>query len=141
MVQPIPSALGLGVGRVLFRFLACLSALPTADARGEDVTTLEPVIVTGTAHPTQLHHVTQSITILEETQFSAWRPNRIATLLQSVPGLYIDEMGTRGSISSLYIRGADPNFTLILLDGIPLNDSTNQRGGSVDLSTLPIERI
>lgn len=141
MVHPILSALGLGAGRVLFRLLACLSALSTADALGEEVTTLEPVVVTGTAHPTQLHHVTQSITILEETQFSAWQPNRIATLLQSVPGLYIDEMGTRGSISSLYIRGADPNFTLILLDGIPLNDSTNQRGGSVDLSTLPIERI
>ena len=28
-----------------------------------------------------------------------------------------------------------------MLDGIPLNDSTNQRGGSVDLSTIPIDQI
>ncbi len=50
-------------------------------------------------------------------------------------------MGGRGGISSIYLRGADPNFTLIMLDGIPLNDSTDQRGGSVDLSTIPIEQI
>lgn len=129
------------MGRILLSLLACASFLALDHALGSEVTTLEPVVVTGTAQPTQLHQVTQSITILEEKQFSSWQPNRAATLLQSIPGIHIDETGTRGGISSLYIRGADPNFTLILLDGIPLNDSTNQRGGSVDLSTLPIERI
>ncbi|MDR4494576.1 MAG: TonB-dependent receptor plug domain-containing protein [Nitrospirales bacterium] len=129
------------MARVLCLLLACMGLFSPVYALESEVTTLEPVVVTGTAHPTQLHQVTQSITILEEKQFSSWQPNRAATLLQSIPGIHIDETGTRGGISSLYIRGADPNFTLILLDGIPLNDSTNQRGGSVDLSTLPIERI
>ncbi|MGD9852293.1 MAG: TonB-dependent receptor plug domain-containing protein [Nitrospirales bacterium] len=139
-MQPsIPS--GPGMGRVLLSLLACVSPFTPDQTLGSEVTTLEPVVVTGTAQPTQLHQVTQSITILEEKQFSSWQPNRPTTLLQSIPGIHIDETGTRGGISSLYIRGADPNFTLILLDGIPLNDSTNQRGGSVDLSTLPIERI
>lgn len=127
--------------RILLALLACMDFTVPTHAREPEITTLEPVVVTGTAHPTQLHQVTQSITILEEKQFSSWQPNRAATLLQSIRGIHLDETGTRGGISSLYIRGADPNFTLILLDGIPLNDSTNQRGGSVDLSTLPIERI
>ncbi len=39
------------------------------------------------------------------------------------------------------MRGGDPNFTVIMLDGIPINDSMNQRGGSVDLSTLTPEGI
>jgi vitamin B12 transporter len=113
----------------------------TALAGEPEVTTLEPVLVTGTAHPTRLHRVTQSTTVIPEKQFSNLQTNRIAGLLQQVPGIHIDEMGTRGGLSSLYVRGGNPNFTLILLDGIPLNDSTNQRGGSVDLSTLPIENI
>jgi outer membrane cobalamin receptor len=50
-------------------------------------------------------------------------------------------MGGRSGISSLYLRGADPNFTLMMLDGIPMNDSTNQRGGSVDLSSIPLDQI
>ncbi len=35
------------------------------------------------------------------------------------------------------VRGADPNFTLVLLDGIPLNDSTDLQGGAVNLEELP----
>ena len=50
-------------------------------------------------------------------------------------------MGGRSGLSSLYIRGSDPNYTMVLLDGVPLNDPTNQRGGSVDLSSLTPERI
>jgi len=105
------------------------------------VTMLDPILVTGTANPTRLSHSTQSITIIERDQYAPLQPNRIPSVLQQVPGLHIDEMGGRGGISSLYLRGADPNFTLIMLDGIPLNDSTNQRGGSVDLSTIPIDQI
>ncbi len=129
-------------------FLFILLTLPgslddwhTAWAGEPEVTTLDPVLVTGTAHPTRLHRVTQSTTVMHEKQFSTLQSNRMAGLLQQIPGIHIDEMGTRGGLSSLYVRGGNPNFTLILLDGIPLNDSTNQRGGSVDLSTLPIENI
>ncbi len=105
------------------------------------VTMLDPILVTGTAIPTRLSHSTQSLTVIEREQYAPLQPNRIPSVLQQVPGLHIDEMGGRVGISSLYLRGADPNFTLIMLDGIPLNDSTNQRGGSVDLSTIPIDQI
>ncbi len=105
------------------------------------VTTLDPIIVTGTANPTRLSHSTQSLTVIEREQYTPLHPNRLPSILQQVPGLHIDEMGGRAGISSLYLRGADPNFTLIMLDGIPLNDSTNQRGGSADLSTIPIDQI
>lgn len=110
-------------------------------AQESSVTTLDPIIVTGSAHSTQLHQSTQSVTILQDEQFFPFRPNRVATMLQHIPGLHMDEMGGRSGISSLYLRGADPNFTLIMLDGVPMNDSTNQRGGSVDLSTIPLDRI
>ncbi|HNP28776.1 MAG TPA: TonB-dependent receptor [Nitrospirales bacterium] len=105
------------------------------------MTILDPIVVTGSAHSTQVHQSTQSITILKAEQFSPLQPNRVATILQQVPGLHTEGMGGRSGITSLYLRGADPNFTLIMLDGIPINDSTNQRGGSVDLSTIPLDRI
>jgi vitamin B12 transporter len=47
-------------------------------------------------------------------------------------------------VVSLFTRGAKPNFTLVLLDGVKANDPTNTRGGSYDFSTLDmndIERI
>lgn len=118
-----------------------LFLLKPGQAQETPVTTLAPVVVTGSAHPTQLHQSTQSVTILQADQFAPLQPNRVATILQQVPGLHLDEMGGRSGISSLYLRGADPNFTLVMLDGVPMNDSTNQRGGSVDLSTIPLDRI
>ena len=130
---------------LLFFFFLTLEvsrfSMALVHAEENSVPMLDPILVTGTANPTQLSHSTQSLTVIEREQYAPLQPNRIPSVLQQVPGLHIDEMGGRGGISSLYLRGADPNFTLIMLDGIPLNDSTNQRGGSVDLSTIPIDQI
>ncbi len=127
---------------LLASFSGLSMVLPNpVQAEDSSVTTLDTMIVTGSAQPTQAHQSTQSVTILNAEQFAPLQPNRVSTMLQQVPGLHTDEMSGRSGISSLYLRGADPNFTLIMLDGIPMNDSTNQRGGSVDLSTIPIDRI
>ncbi|MBM4299710.1 MAG: TonB-dependent receptor, partial [Deltaproteobacteria bacterium] len=58
--------------------------------------------------------------------------------------IHIDQNGGRGGVASVYSRGADPNFTIVLVDGIQLNDPQNSRGGSFNLSNLDlagIERI
>ena len=115
--------------------------LTPIQAEEPPVTTLDPIIVTGTANPTRRSHSTQSLTVIEREESMPLHPNRLPSILRQVPGLHIDEMGGRAGISSLYLRGADPNFTLIMLDGIPLNDATNQRGGSADLSTIPIDQF
>jgi len=115
--------------------------IPLVQADETTIPTLDPILVTGSAHPTRLHRSTQSHTIVDHHDYSPLQPNRLYSILQQVPGVHLDEMGGRGGISSIYLRGADPNFTLVMLDGIPLNDSTDQRGGSVDLSTIPIDQI
>lgn len=130
----------LGVLFCLSLALNLFGILP-ALADETDIHTLDPLIVTGSAHPTRLSRSTQSHTIIDHQNFYPTQPNRLGNILQNVPGMHLDEMGSRGGISSIYLRGADPNFTLIMLDGIPLNDATDQRGGSVDLSTIPIDQI
>ncbi|MCA9479197.1 MAG: hypothetical protein KC545_02415, partial [Nitrospira sp.] len=35
------------------------------------------MVVTATAHSTGLHYLTQSITIMQEKQFSTWQPNHL----------------------------------------------------------------
>ncbi len=103
--------------------------------------TLDPVVVTATALPTSQSQSPIHTKVFTRKGFDSQQPFRLGPLLQQTPGIFVDDMGGRGGISSLYIRGADPNFTMVLLDGIPLNDPTNQRGGSVDLSSLTPERI
>ena len=132
--------------RSLFTATAILGATlylsPSAGSTATPpVETLEPVVVTATALPTSQSQTPIQTKVFTQTDFDLQQPNRIGTLLQQTPGIFVDEMGGRSGLSSLYIRGGDPNFTMVLLDGVPLNDPTNQRGGSVDLSSLTPERI
>ena len=53
----------------------------------------------------------------------------------------MDQVGGRGGTGSLYVRGADPNYTLVLVDGVRVNDPTNARGGSFDFSTLDVADV
>ena len=45
--------------------------------------------------------------------------------------------GCRGAArATARIRGGDPNFSFVLIDGVPLNDSTDSLGGSAPLGGL-----
>lgn len=65
----------------------------------------------------------------------------IAQLLSSFEGLYASVEGGPGGVNSLSVRGAEPNFTVVLIDGVAVNDPTNARGGSFDLATLSSSHI
>jgi outer membrane cobalamin receptor len=108
---------------------------------GEPSVTLEPMVVTATAVPTPLSQTSASVAVITRQQIEARQAVSVTELLRNVPGLHIDQPGARGSVSSVYIRGGDPNFALVLIDGIKVNDPTNSRGGSFDFSTLSTENI
>lgn len=68
----------------------------------------------------------------------------LADALTRLPDLHIVQPGGRSGFAALSLRGGDPNFTLVLLDGIPLNNATSSRGGAVNLAELSpagIERV
>jgi vitamin B12 transporter len=62
-------------------------------------------------------------------------------LLQSVPGLYVDQVGSPGGVANVYIRGSDPEQTLVLVDGVRFNDPMLSRGGAYDFSALEVNGI
>ncbi len=102
------------------------------------------ITITPTRRPVPLAERPESTTVIDRTDIEARPSAGIVELLRQVPGLSIDQPGGAGSVSSVYLRGTDPNHTLVLIDGIRANDPTNTRGGSYDFSTLDpltIERI
>jgi outer membrane cobalamin receptor len=102
----------------------------------------ESVIVTSTRLEGQ--DISSNVSVLDAETIQARDPGSITDLLRDLPGVFVQQSGGRGSVVSLFTRGAKPNFTLVLLDGVKANDPTNTRGGSYDFSTLDmndIERI
>jgi len=102
---------------------------------------LDKVVVTGTSIPVNITEFPSDITVIDHKYIESSHARDVSELLKTVPGVFVDQAGGRGGISSIYLRGADPNFTLILLDGVKLNDPNNSRGGSFDLSTLGTDNI
>lgn len=60
----------------------------------------------------------------------------VAEALNTRGDIYVQAPGGRAGFASVFLRGADPNFTTILFDGVPLNDPTNTRGGAVNVSEI-----
>lgn len=61
------------------------------------------------------------------------------TLLESLndlAGVRAVSTGGVGGGSFVSIRGGEPNFTLVLLDGIRVNDTTNTKGGGFDFGLI-----
>ena len=105
---------------------------------------LPPVIVSASRMPSSSIETVTSATVIGKTEIESKQPVSVTELLRSVPGLHIDQNGGRGGGASVYMRGADPNFTLVMVDGIQANDPLNNHGGSFnfsDLDSAGIERI
>lgn len=65
----------------------------------------------------------------------------VPELLAELPGVFTTLPGSRGSVGEVILRGGEPNFTAVLVDGIQVNDPTNTRGGSFDFSTLGMAEV
>jgi vitamin B12 transporter len=99
---------------------------------------------TATVRERPLDSATASVTVIDRDDIEASGARTVAELLRLTPGVDVTTNGTRGGFTTAQIRGGDPNFTLVLLDGVPLNDPTYQVGDAFDLeglSTSGVERI
>ena len=58
-------------------------------------------------------------------------------LLRFVPGVTFNQTGAAGGVSSLFLRGGNSNFSLVRIDGVPVNAF----GGGFDFAHIPSEAV
>jgi len=135
----------------IFGALAAVLALalpafagPPAEPEAEADPLRETLVITGSREPQPLGGFPGSVEVVTREELEAYPFDSLAEVLRQRVGLHVEQPSTRGSRASVFTRGLDPNHTLVLLDGVVVNDPTNARGGSFDFSTLDvggIERI
>ncbi len=81
-----------------------------------------------------------AVTVIDRRTIEALDARSAAELLRHAAGVHVLTAGGRGGASA-QIRGGDLNFTLVLLDGVPLNNATDLQGGAVNLASLPASQI
>lgn len=113
---------------------ALLAIVFGAVAHAAAESAIEDVLVTGTLAPQEA--LTASVSVLDSQQIQALNKTSVADLLKTLPGLLVEEQGGPGGLAAVSIRGGESNFTLVMVDGVAVNDPTNVRGGSFDLSNI-----
>ena len=120
---------------------AAIAAL-AAPAYGQTVRTLPDVVVSASAAPLPSDQVGSAVTVIEREAIQRKQARFVSDLLREVPGVALSRSGPVGSITQVRIRGAEANQTLVLIDGVEVNDPSG--ASEFDLSTLladDVERI
>ena len=117
--------------RILMISAAAL-AIPSAPAlAAPDATTLSPetIIVTATRTPLSLDRIAASITVLDKQAIDRTQDMGVTELLVRTPGISMTRNGGYGTSTSLRIRGAETDQTVVVIDGVKINDPSSPGGG------------
>jgi vitamin B12 transporter len=120
--------------------LAVVLAAPSlCFADPDDATPVAPVVVDSTRLPTRLED-TPDVIVINRAEIDARQAVYAADILDTVPGLAVTDDGAFGGVTSVRIRGASSDKTLVLIDGVPQNDSSDPNG-AYDFSTLDLSNF
>ena len=100
----------------------------------------ESVVVSASQVEVPLARAADSVTVMSARDLAVRQVETVADALRTVPGLSVSRNGGRGGVTSLFPRGGDSDYTLVLVDGV----KANTFGGGFDfstLSTVDVERV
>jgi vitamin B12 transporter len=103
--------------------------------------TLPPVFVTATRTETPLDQVTTSASVITANDIQAKQAETVLEALRDVPGLDVVQTGSRGTNTSVFIRGSESEHVLVLIDGVEVNSTTLGAFNFAHLTTENVERI
>jgi vitamin B12 transporter len=120
-------------------FAVCLS---TISAKADD-SGVETVVVTATRTPQPIERTGESISVITGADLQNQQIVALSDALAQTPGLTVNRTGEIGQPTSISIRGAETGQTLVLIDGIRINDPSATDEGAVlgDVLVNNIDRV
>jgi outer membrane cobalamin receptor len=100
----------------------------------------ETLIVSASQIDQPLSRTADSVTVITGQELASRQVTSLGAALSGVPGLTVARSGGPGTLTSIFPRGGESDYTLVLVDGI----RANAFGGGLDLSQIPladVERI
>ena len=108
---------------------ALLGLARAAPAQEAAPTPVDQVVVVANRTPEPLVKVGNSVTVVDDTAIQASQATQIVDLLDRTPGVVMSRNGGEGQPTSIFIRGAESSQTLVLIDGVVINDPAQPAGG------------
>jgi len=102
------------------------------------VATIPPIAVTASRSEQSLLDLLADVTWIGPEEIARSGVDSLAQLLQRQPGTEIVTTGGPGSTSGVFLRGANTDQTLVLVDGMRIASSTT---GTTALEAIPLSQI
>lgn len=116
--------------------LACAAAFP---ALAQSESTLPETVITATRVPQSLSSVLADVSVIEADEIARSGAVSLADVLVHLPGVEFTRNGGPLGTTSLFLRGANTNHTVVMIDGIRL-DTQNGSGGAT-CQAIPAQQI
>lgn len=120
-----------------FRFavlplLFCSAAALSQEAPRPDAAapvTGADIVVAANRAPVDVERAVPSVTVLDKAAIDRAQDLSVADLLLRTPGVSLSRNGGYGTSTSLRIRGAEADQTVVVIDGVKINDPSSPGGG------------
>ena len=101
------------------------------------------IVVTATGSSQKRAETGQAVTIIELAEIESRQSSSVADILSTTPGITATRAGGPGQTTAVRIRGAEDSQTLVLIDGVRVNDPSSPAGAFDfgNLLTGNIDRI
>jgi vitamin B12 transporter len=118
-----------------------LTAVSRDETRAQQRATVLPdTVVSATRVETPVSQVASTVRVITAADIARNQHRSIADALAKLPGLNVVQQGGPGKLTSVFTRGSNGNHTLVLVDGIEINDPSTT-DGRVDFAHIMLEDI
>jgi vitamin B12 transporter len=114
----------------------------TFQLHAQEQVELNPVTVTATLQPVAVSQTGRNMIVIDGARFQNLPVHSVDELLRYVPGIEVQARGPMGTQSDFVLRGGTFQQTLVVLDGLRLNDPiTGHFSSYIPIAPAEIERI
>lgn len=117
--------------------LLAVLAVPAVHAQ-DDATDLDHIVVTATRTPLSVDETLAAVEVITREDIERAQPHSLPDLLRGRAGISLSNQGGAGKLTTLFMRGAESDHVLVLVDGVRVGSATS---GLVSFQDIPVELI
>jgi len=125
----------------ILSLLVILAAISAQQSFSQTSPTMSNLIVAATKTHLPKQKILIPVTILDAEDIALSGANNLSEILRFIAGIDVTSNGGPGQIASIFMQGSNSNHTLILINGIKINDSATGTAAIQNIHPDLIEKI
>lgn len=126
--------------RSLVLAVSAVLAAPV-QAQSDDASKLDAIVVTATRTAVTVDDALAAVDVIDRASIERSQARSLPELLRGRAGMTLVNQGGLGKLTTLFLRGAESDHVLVLVDGVRVGSATSGLVALQDLPLAEIERV